>query len=170
MLNDRFVGLSTTKIICLSTSGVNRHNGNRAAVSGSRRTMVYPSCLRSSPAIRSILVAPLNTRRPALLHLAPGPHLAVGAIQRSVHCSHHPSYLHSMPAKSHTRSRHLFFSEVFSFSISKGPVDKRCGSMREKINGKLNYLDQYFVGLVLGQRLAKDRAISSVPSIRRSDD
>ena len=42
--------------------------------------------------------------------------------------------------------------------------------MREKINGKLNYLDQYFVGLLLGQRLAKDRAISSVPSIRRSDD
>ena len=42
--------------------------------------------------------------------------------------------------------------------------------MQEKINGKLNYLDQYFVGLLLGQRLAKDCAISSVPSIRRSDD
>ena len=42
--------------------------------------------------------------------------------------------------------------------------------MREKINGKLNYLDQYFVGLLLGQRLAKDRAISTAPSIRRSAD
>ena len=36
-----------------------------------------------------------------------------------------------MPANSHTRSRYPFFSEVFSFSISKGPVDKRCGSMQE---------------------------------------
>ena len=34
--------------------------------------------------------------------------------------------------------------------------------MREKI--KLNYLDQYFVGLLLGQRLAKDPAISLLPS------
>jgi hypothetical protein len=67
-----------------------------------------------------------------------------------------------------TRSRYPFFSKVFSFSISKGPVDKRCGSMQENINGKLNYLGQYFVGLLPGQRLAKDRAISS--SIRRSDD
>jgi hypothetical protein len=37
--------------------------------------------------------------------------------------SHHPSYLHSMPADSRTRSRRPFFSEAFSFSISKGPVD-----------------------------------------------
>jgi hypothetical protein len=42
--------------------------------------------------------------------------------------------------------------------------------MQEKINGKLNYLDQYFVGLLLGQRLTKERAIPSEPSIRRSDD
>ena len=52
-----------------------------------------------------------------------------------------------MPANSHTRSRRPFSSEIFSFSVSKGPVDRRCGSMQEKINGKLNYLDQYFVGL-----------------------
>ena len=141
-----------------------------AAIGGSRPILVSPSCLRSSPAIRSILVAPLNTRRPALLHRAHGPHLAVGAIQRSVHCSHHPSYLHSMPANSHTRSRHPFFSEVFSFSISIGPIDKRCGSMQEKINGNLNCLGQYFVGLLLGPRLGKDGAISTAPSIRRSAD
>ena len=40
--------------------------------------------------------------------------------------------------------------------------------MQENINGKLNYLGQYFVRILPGQRLAKDRAISS--SIRRSDD
>jgi hypothetical protein len=42
--------------------------------------------------------------------------------------------------------------------------------MQENINGKLNYLGQYFVALPPGQRLAKDRANSSVPSIQRSDD
>ena len=56
------------------------------------------------------------------------------------------------------------------FPYRKARSTKRCGSMQEKINGKLNYLDQYFVGLLLGQRLTKDRAISSAPSIRRSDD
>jgi hypothetical protein len=81
-----------------------------------------------------------------------------------------PSYLHAMPANSHTRSRYPLFSEVFSFSISIGPIDKRCGSMQEKINGKLNCLGQYFVGLLLGPRLAKDRAISLAPSIRSSAD
>jgi hypothetical protein len=75
-----------------------------------------------------------------------------------------------MPANSRTRSRHPFFSEVFSFFVSKGTVDKKCGSMREKINGKLNYLDHYFVGLLLVQRLTNGRAIPSVPSIRRSND
>jgi hypothetical protein len=40
--------------------------------------------------------------------------------------------------------------------------------MQENINGKLNYLGPYFVGLLPEQRLAKDRAISS--SILRSDD
>ena len=61
-----------------------------------------------------------------------------------------------------------FFSEVFSFSLSKGSVDNRCGSMREKINSKLNCHDQYFVSLLPEQRLTKDRAIPSVPSIRCS--
>jgi len=42
--------------------------------------------------------------------------------------------------------------------------------MQEKINGKLNCHDQYFVSLLLGQRLTKDRAIPSVPSIRGSGD
>lgn len=42
--------------------------------------------------------------------------------------------------------------------------------MQESIEGKVNYLGQYFVGLLLGQRLAEDRAISLVPPIRRSDD
>jgi hypothetical protein len=72
-----------------------------------------------------------------------------------------------MPANSHTRSRQLFFSEIFSFSVSKGPVDRRCGNVQEKINGKLNYPDQHFMDLVLEQRLAKGRAISSAPSIQR---
>jgi hypothetical protein len=42
--------------------------------------------------------------------------------------------------------------------------------MQEEVSSKLNYLGQYFVGLVLGQRLARDRAISSVPLIWRPDD
>jgi hypothetical protein len=62
------------------------------------------------------------------------------------------------------------FLKSSRFSVSKRPVYKRCGSMQENIDGKLNYLDQYFVGLLLGQRLTKDRAIPSAPSIRRSDD
>jgi hypothetical protein len=41
--------------------------------------------------------------------------------------------------------------------------------MQEEVNG-LNYLDQNYVGLLLGQRLANDRAISSVPSILRPND
>ncbi len=81
-----------------------------------------------------------------------------------------PSYLHAMPANSNTRSRYPLYSEVFSFSISIGPIDKRCGSMQEKNNGKLNCLGQYFVGVLLGPRPAKDRAISTAPSIRRSAD
>ena len=82
----------------------------------------------------------------------------------------YPPYLHAMPANSHTRSRRPFFSGVFPFSVSKGPVGRRCGNVQEKINDKLNYPDQYFVGLVPGQRSAKDRANSSAPSIWRSDD
>jgi hypothetical protein len=42
--------------------------------------------------------------------------------------------------------------------------------MQEKINGKVNYLGQGLLGVLPGQRLAKDRAVTSVPSIRRSDD
>jgi len=36
--------------------------------------------------------------------------------------------------------------------------------MQETINCKLNYLDQYFVDLLPGRRLAKDPAISLLPS------
>ena len=39
--------------------------------------------------------------------------------------------------------------------------------MQENINGKLNYLGQYFVGLLPGQRLAKDRAIIVINSAFR---
>jgi hypothetical protein len=80
----------------------------------------------------------------------------------------YPPYLRAMPANSHTKSRRPFFSGVFPFSVSKGPVGRRCGNVQEKINGKLNYPDQYFVGLVPGQR--PDRANSSAPSIWRSDN
>jgi hypothetical protein len=82
----------------------------------------------------------------------------------------YPPCLHAIPANSHTRSRCPFFSGVFPFSVSKGPVGRRCGNVQETINDKLNYPDQYFVGLVPGQRSAKDRANSSAPSIWRSDD
>jgi hypothetical protein len=84
--------------------------------------------------------------------------------------AHHPSYLHSIIANSHTRSRCTFICDVFSFSIPKERVDKRCGSMQDNINGKLDCLGQYFPNLLLGQRPAKARAISSVPSIRRLND
>ena len=54
-----------------------------AAIGGSRRIMVYLSCLRSSPAIRSMLGAPLVSHEtpsvPASCFTVP--HLAVGAIQ-----------------------------------------------------------------------------------------
>jgi len=42
--------------------------------------------------------------------------------------------------------------------------------MQENINDKQSYQGEYFVGLLLGQRLAKDRALSSVPAIRQSED
>jgi hypothetical protein len=74
-----------------------------------------------------------------------------------------------MLANSRTRSRHLFFSEAFSFSVSKGPADRGNGSMQEEVNGKLNYLGEYFVGLVLGQRPLRNRALF-VGAIPRIDD
>jgi hypothetical protein len=42
--------------------------------------------------------------------------------------------------------------------------------MQEEASSKLNYLGQYFVALVPMQRPAKNRAISSAPSIRHLDD
>jgi hypothetical protein len=46
---------------------VNEHDGNRAAVSGSRRTMVYFSCLRSSPAIEAARSVHYRTNRSAVI-------------------------------------------------------------------------------------------------------
>jgi len=40
--------------------------------------------------------------------------------------------------------------------------------MQEKINDKLNYLDQYVVNLLLGQRLSD--TVPLVPSIRGAAD
>jgi hypothetical protein len=74
-----------------------------------------------------------------------------------------------MLANSRTRSRHFFFSEAFSFSVSKGPVDKGNESMQEEANGELNYPGEYFVGLVLGQRPVRNRALF-VGAIPRIDD
>jgi hypothetical protein len=164
------------------------------AIGGSRPIMVYPMpaiISRDPKRVGSGIGDPRQAQRSWALHDL---HLAAGVIQtvrarplfvpaceRSIRLcqatahtrllrAHHPSYFHSMFANFHTRSRYPFSSDVFSFSISKHPVDKRCGSMQDNTNGKLNYLGQYFVDLLLGQRPAKDFAISSVPSIRRSDD
>jgi hypothetical protein len=46
---------------------LNEHDGNRAAVSGSRRTMVYFSCLRSSPAIEAARSVHYQTNRSAVI-------------------------------------------------------------------------------------------------------
>jgi hypothetical protein len=56
------------------------------------------------------------------------------------------------------------------FPYRKARSIKRCGNMQETINCKLNYLDQCFVDLLPGQRLAKDPAISLVPSTWSADD
>jgi hypothetical protein len=150
--------------------------------------------LRSSPAVRSMLGAPLVTHETPVLH---DPDLAVGAIQtvralpnlqqraaifraslqrstRLCRATAHTKLLcicpictPCLPIPTPDLGSSLFLKSS-RFSVSKGPVYKRCGSMQENIDGKLNYLDQYFVGLLLGQRLTKDRAIPSAPSIRRS--
>jgi len=72
-----------------------------------------------------------------------------------------------MLANSRTRSRHFFFSEAFSFSVSKGSADRGNESMQEEANGELNYLGDYFVGL--GQRPVRNRALF-VSAIPRIDD
>jgi len=41
--------------------------------------------------------------------------------------------------------------------------------MQEEASGKLNYLDEYFVGLVLGQRPVRNRTLYVGP-IPRIDD
>lgn len=159
--------------------------------------MTYHSCLRSCPVIRSMLGAPLVTdqRQASCFTISIWPQIQSrqecapqtnsGRLPYQLRRSNklyqatahtwplrwqYPPYLHAIPANSHTRSRRPFFSGVFPFSVSKGPVGRRCGNVQEKINGKLNYPDQYFVGLAPGQRPAKDRANSSAPSIWRSDD
>lgn len=74
-----------------------------------------------------------------------------------------------MLANSRTRSRHFFFSEAVSFSVSKGPADRGNESMQEEANGELNYLGDCFVGLVLGLRPVRNRALF-VSVIPRIDD
>jgi len=136
-------------------------------VSGSRRTIVYFSCPRSSPAIEAARSVHYQTQRG---HPSSSLRKNTG-LQATTHTRLSiaspvlfPLYTCQFP---HQISA-PFFSEVFSFSLSKGSVDNRCGSMREKINSKLNCHDQYFVSLLPEQRLTKDRAIPSVPSIRCS--
>jgi hypothetical protein len=75
-----------------------------------------------------------------------------------------------MLANSHTRSQHLFFSEIFSFSVSKEPVDRGIGSMQDEINSKLNYLGQSFVVLVLLRAASCKKSSHFVGAIRRLDD
>jgi hypothetical protein len=47
-------------------------------------------------------------------------------------CFHHPSYLHSRIADSPTSYWRPFFSEAFSFSISKVRLTGRCGSLQAR--------------------------------------
>jgi hypothetical protein len=81
-------------------------------------------------------------------------------------CFRDPSYLHSRTADSPTSYWRPFFSEAFSFSISKVRLTRRCGSMQQgaqkKIKGKLNCLDSYFLGSPTRTRSSQNWAISSV--------
>jgi hypothetical protein len=190
-VNDRFVGLSADDPPKSSASRPAARTSTMVAIGGSRSIMIYPHAHDHLPrleawrhwflAIHPAFLAFHN------LHCArrwkpDGPcaghflyQLAKEALgfAKTAHTrllrAHHPSYLHSMVTNSHTRSRCAFICDVFSFSISKEPVEKRCGSMQDNINCKLDCLGQYFPGLVLGPRPAKARAISSVPSISRSN-
>jgi len=51
------------------------------------------------------------------------------------------------------------FSEGFPISISKVRLTRRCGNMwargNEKVNGKLNFQDRYFLDLASGQHPVK---------------
>jgi hypothetical protein len=83
MLNDGFVGLSADDPPKSSASRpAEQAQWNRAAVSGSRRAMVYPhACdyLRRSKQVQSAIGDPQGAQRSCIvLH---DPHLAVGAIQ-----------------------------------------------------------------------------------------
>jgi hypothetical protein len=84
MLNDRFVGLSADEPPKSSASrpAAEQARWNLAAVSGSRRTMVYPhACdyLRRSKQVESAIGDPRDAQGSCIvLH---DPHLAVGAIQ-----------------------------------------------------------------------------------------
>ena len=62
-----------------------------------------------------------------------------------------------------------FSLKPFRFPYRKVPADRGNGSMQEEVNGKLNYLGEYFVGLVLGQRPVRNRALF-VGAIPRVDD
>jgi hypothetical protein len=89
MLNDRFVGLSADDPPKSSASwpAAEQARWNRAAVSGSRRTMVYPyACdyLRRSKQVESAIGDPRDARRSCIvLH---DPHLAVVQSRRTVPC------------------------------------------------------------------------------------
>jgi hypothetical protein len=159
MLNNRFVGLSADDPPKSSASrpAAEQARWNRAAVSGSRRTMVYPhACdyLRQSKQVESAIGDPQDARRSCIV--LPDLHLAVGTIQkdRALPKQQHRGHPSCQPAKKYqalpsdctddatliasTRpictlrlpipppgSRHSFFSEVSSFSLSKGPIDER---------------------------------------------
>ena len=142
-------------------------------VSGSRRTIVYFSCPRSSPAIEA--ARPCTTKRSAVI-LRPACERILGFKRR-----HRRDYRDSITRPISTLCPPIptpYLCTPFSLKSgpfpyrkvrsTKGVVSVRCGSMREKINSKLNCHDQYFVSLLLEQRLTKDRAIPSVPSIRCS--
>jgi hypothetical protein len=159
MLNERFVGLSADDPPKSSASrpAAEQARWNRAAVSGSRRTKVYPhACdyLRRSNQVESSIGDPKDARRSCIvLHDL---HSAVGAIQKDralpkqQHRGHPtcqlakevPGFAKRLHRRRYIdritrpictlrlpipppRSRHPFFSEVSSFSLSKGPIDER---------------------------------------------
>ena len=93
-------------------------------------------------------------------------HLSVAAAL-SPPRSHQPAHLHSMPANCHTRSRYIFFSGAFSFSVREEPVEK-CGSMRNRANGRRNCLGQDLVDLV--QFYSDQHPGKIVSFLRRLDD
>jgi hypothetical protein len=199
MLNERFVGLSADDPpkSSASRSAAEQARWNRAAVSGSRRTMVYPhACdyLRQSKQVESAIGDPQDARRSCIV--LPDLHLAVGTIQkdRALPKQQHRGHPSCQPAKKYQalpsdctddatliaspvlsalyacQFHHPDLDTLFSLKSPRFPYRKVRSMKGEETCKKrsiagCNYLDQYVVDLLPGRRLAKDPAISLLPSI-----